>query len=1041
MLISTCTLGLSHYTKHMKQTKQDNLPLVMLGKVSLIFLSLLVSATVSEKGSCLFAQVNTSPISPTVAEEQDFAFAYGLYKDGVFKLASEQFEKFESKYPSSPKLAEAKFLKLECWYQLEQYDATITGLSKFVKEYPSSLLTVDAYFRLGETYLRVKKQNEAVSAFKAVLENFGDKELAGEATYWIGESYARIEDYDNALKYYTLAYENYPKSRLRDYVLYSVGWTFQRKREYAKASEWYQRFIDEFPQSSFFASVKVRVGECYYHSKDYQRAIDELTKAKATISETQERGETEYLIGEAYYHLEQYSEARKHYEQFLSEYPGHKLEREVLYALGWTLLKQSEFQRAAEVFDKLISGNDQLAHAGLFRRGIAEKFVGNSQAAVKTFTEVVTRSPQGEFSDNALYEVGLIEYENKNFSAAKKLFDRVVAEYPTSDVLADAYRMAGECLLADSKYDPALTMFEKALEVPSASLDVKVAASYQSAWCSYKLKDYKGASEKFTRLINSYPQHPRTVDGEFWLAESEYQLGNYQSALAHYQTIAAKPAHEKKEDALYGIAWSYFKLNEFSNAASGFERLIASYPNGRFSFDAHLRLGDSYFLQKDFQKASGVYRTVQRLYANRDGVDYAYFQLGQAYHRMGNFDQARQQFTSLLKLFPNSPLADDAQYALGWIRFQTKEYAEAIKEFRKLIVTYPASELVPRAHYSIGDAYYNLQQYSDAEKSYREVLEQFPKSAYITDALTGIQYCLIAQGKQQEAVAVIDGFIQQQPDLPVVEELYLKKGDLLYSQERYDDAAREFETFALKFPKSKNVATALYWSAKSLQARGRNAEAAVMFERASKVPNASPKIASNTLLEAGRIYLAQKQYDQALNTFARVEKEFGDGEVSAEASLMKGMVFWENGDLQEAKNQLEFVISKDVSKDISDRARIAMVKIYLKTGNSATAQTLTQKVATSRTDDLGAEAQYLSGVAYGQAKDWQNAITAYMRVRYVFPAYEQWLTKAYLGLGITYEELKDLQRAKSEYQNVLKLGKDDESVMEAQRRLKNLERL
>jgi hypothetical protein len=49
--------------------------------------------------------------------------------------------------------------------------------------------------------------------------------------------------------------------------------------------------------------------------------------------------------------------------------------------------------------------------------------------------------------------------------------------------------------------------------------------------------------------------------------------------------------------------------------------------------------------------------------------------------------------------------------------------------------------------------------------------------------------------------------------------------------------------------------------------------------------------------------------------------------------------------------------------------------------------------------------------------------------------------KAYLELGGAYEALKNIPRAKEAYQNIQKLQKEGELVREAERRLKNLERL
>jgi TolA-binding protein len=64
---------------------------------------------------------------PSLAEEQDYAFAVGLYKDGVYQLADEQFVKFVQKYPLSLKRVEASFLQNECRFYSQKYPEAIKG--------------------------------------------------------------------------------------------------------------------------------------------------------------------------------------------------------------------------------------------------------------------------------------------------------------------------------------------------------------------------------------------------------------------------------------------------------------------------------------------------------------------------------------------------------------------------------------------------------------------------------------------------------------------------------------------------------------------------------------------------------------------------------------------------------------------------------------------------------------------------------------------------------------------------------------------------
>ena len=46
----------------------------------------------------LYAQNLPIP-NANIAEQQDYAFADGLFRDGLFQIASEQLDKFVKKYP------------------------------------------------------------------------------------------------------------------------------------------------------------------------------------------------------------------------------------------------------------------------------------------------------------------------------------------------------------------------------------------------------------------------------------------------------------------------------------------------------------------------------------------------------------------------------------------------------------------------------------------------------------------------------------------------------------------------------------------------------------------------------------------------------------------------------------------------------------------------------------------------------------------------------------------------------------------------------
>ena len=985
------------------------------------------------------AQEISSPSFPSVAEEQDYAFAFGLYSDSLFQLAGQQFETFVQKYPKSIKRQDAEFFGAECLFQSAQFQNSVSKYNEFIRNNSASKYVPEAYLKLGQTFINLKKNTEAIAALKTVLDTYGESESAGEAAYWIGEASLRNDDTQNALKYYTLAYENYPKNRLRDYALYSIAWTYQKRMEYSKAAEWYGKLIAEFPQSSLTPGAHVRIGECYYYAKNYRQAVHELTQSRPEIHDEEELANADYLLAESVYKLRDFAEAQKRYEKFLLDHPKNTLAPEVTYNLAWSFLNQKNYSKAIEVFDKLTNHSDELGHAALYRRGTAERFAGQNAAALKTFDEVVKREPQGEWSDNALLDAGLIFFEETNTGRAKEYFQRMTVEFPKSDVLPDACKMLGDCLFIEGDFKDAHVWYKKALAVPAAPFEVKVDASFQSAFCSFKMKNFKEAAVKFAEFISNYPKHPKTHEAKFYQAESEYRLGNYNVSTRLYKESAESSGSSKKEESFYGIAWALYKQGKFPQAIESFERLLMEFPKGKFTFDARLRLGDAHFFQKDYKNAAGVYRTVIRMYPDSASIDYAYYQMGQSYLKNGDNTEAVKAFEGLISTMPQSPLADDAQFALGWINFQRKEYGEAIKEFNILIKTYARSELVPRAYYSLGDSYYNMQQYVAAEKSYREVLRQFPKSPYVADATTGIQYCFTALGKDAEAVNVLDEFTKENPNSPVSEELQLKKGDLLFNQKKYTDAAAVYRGFAEKYPGSKLLANAQYALAKCYRMQGSPDEAALAFERAANIPDAAEKLVGASMVEAAEIYTAQHKSDKAIIILQSLLEKVKDPEILAEAKLRIGEALLSLGKNADANAQFEEVIKEYSDLPFADKARIAQARMYFESQDYDRAKAAAEKVAVSRKDETGAEAQYIVGASLAGKKDWANVISALLRVKYIFPSYTRWVGRAYLGLGDAYEQTKDARRARESYLTVLKLKTDSPVIEEAKRRLKRME--
>ncbi len=986
------------------------------------------------------AQQDAASRASTVAEEQDYVFATGLYRDSLYQMAAEQFDAFIAKYPASARQPEAHYLTAECRFRMGRLPEAIQSYTEYLRLYPGDKLAADAHFRKGQIYLQLKRNTDAIAEFRAVLDKYGDNVLAGESAYWIGEGFLKDGDYENAIKYYTLAYEGYPGSAVRDYALYSLGWTYQKKNELKRAIGWYEKLLTDYPSGRLNGSAHLRLAECASASGDTQRARTEaLAATTAGLSDSGDAGSAMYLAADAAYRLGEFSQARAGYEQFLAGYPAHRLTRDASYGLAWTMLKLGQESDAEARFKVLAQGPDAVAEASLYRLGILLSERGAKDSAIAVLLTLPKRFPEGEHAARAFYDAAGIDYERSRWADARNGYESLLKSYPASPLAPDASRMVGECYSRAGEDSAAVPWFVRATAMANVDTSTKASALFQQAWSEFRLKHLETAAGLF-RTYASNVQNPQVHEAWFWRGEALYALRDYAGALDAYRSASATSDGRYRENALYGIGWCQLKSGHFSDAVLAFERVIAEYPKGRFSLDARLRIGDAYLAEKAYAQATTAYRLAIRLFPDSTAtIDYAYYQLGQSLQKSGDNAGAYKAFELLATVLPKSPLADDALYAMGWIDFQKQEFTDAIREFQKVLKQYPDGDQAPRALYSIGDAYYNQQMYVPAEKSYREVLRQYPTSPYAPEAATGIQYSLIALGREKEASAFIDDYIRQNPDAPNVQDLTLKKGDLLFNRKRYAEAAGVYRGFISTHSTSRLVAQAKYSLAECYLRQGNEEQAAQTFEEAGAVPDPKPPIAARALIEAGTLYEKMKLADRAVSAFSRAAAVSAQPDVKAEAGYRLGVLYEDRGNAAEASSRYEAVIRAYPREYYADAARVRLATLMASAGRIPKGLDLAGTVASGRTDDLGAQAQYVVGVLLSEQKEWTKAVEAFLRIRYVFPSVEEWIARGYVGLGEAYEHLNQLKNARTAYGNAVRMKNVPDAVRDATSRLKAIE--
>lgn len=916
--------------------------------------------------------------------------------------------------------------------------------------------------------------------------------VLAESMFWRGVCFTEEIQYDSAQILFTELAEKYPQSEFADDALFLNARFDELSRNYEQALSAYDRITKTYPFGNVRVASHLRSAQNHLQFRRSARSISELEQASIVLADlnssvsnkSQSRYEVQdftpdaplqiaYLRGESYLAGKQYEAALKAFQTIIGLNGSSNLVMRSRLGKGFALLHLSEsspqrVDSALVEYDAVLeNANDgsnpelvRLAAMARLYRTVALKRKGDAETARKELSALAVQS-DFQYSAQALLELGEIYYAGGKHDEARKTLERAAREAPDFATQVRVNLLLAENALEVRQYALAIRAFERTeqsvRQTPIYQLperdEILAEALLKRGIALVGAKEYREAITLLNRFLTTqaYLDHEKRPEAAFWLVEAEFQADLLQNAVKGYQAFLNDyAAHERTEEALYGLGWSQFRLRQFGESAATFTRLLREFPESRFALDVLVRKGDGLYLSKNYRAAADAYRQASRLQPKKDSIrketseqrEYAAFQLGQSLYRLQEYDQAIAAMKDFAQRYAASPLADDALYGAAWMLFQERKYDEAAKEFTALTDAYPLGSAAPRAYYALGDSYFNLANYDAAIKSYRAVADNFPLSQYAADAVSAIQYAYMLQGKDDSASTVADRYINANPGSTLAQEVKFKKAETLFNAGKFLNAASEYEDFITKNRQNPRTAEALYQLGRSYASINDTTKALDAYKRVRQnYPQSN--FAAPAALETALMKLEYKKFSEADTLLAEVERQYPSDEAATRAAFERATMREIQGDTTGAIRQYRTVAERYSGTDYGDRCRFRVAMFFRQNNQFDSARTQFLRLATTRNDELGAESQYRVGELFQREKRYNEAVEAFLKNKLNFAGIEDWYTLSLLNAGACYESLKQNDFAKEMYRLVVvrRGGEGDDFGKTAQQRLEKLEKM
>ncbi len=676
-------------------------------------------------------------------------------------------------------------------------------------------------------------------------------------------------------------------------------------------------------------------------------------------------------------------------------------------------------------------------------------------------------------------------------------FENFLTKYPsdqryTPDAmfrLAELYfeKANDDYLLADEDFQTQMALFQEG-KAPAAPTD--------------PVRDYGPTMQTFRKLIAEWPDY-RLLDGAFYLlAYCELQMGNEQEGRALFaELIVKRPDSQFVPEAWIRIGEFHFDYNELELAKQAYIEAM-KFPNSKFFDKALYKIAWTYYRQDNFDQAIKEFeRLVEysddlRARTGQEGsvlraeaVQYIAISLAEADWDLDGKKDPDFGLTRVQRYIKgDKPYEREVLDQLGQYLFENTYYADAVEIYRFILSKYPNDRKNPEIHEQIILALLRDDRMESAFTE-RGKLNEFygPKSAW---------YAYQQKAGNAEAIRYSDNLVKdnliqsatwyhsEAQKLRNEAEVRDDQDLAAQARDRYAFAAKGYEDFLSRYPNDKDAyqwnfyfAECLYYSEQFVPA---HEQYRVVREMDVK-NNEYQEVAAFNAVKSMELLMAEKvgrgelpgkvlpQTDDARNTAKAQETVREEGErsdqkrtiesepipevvktyitemdryvvldlkndkdkyLSAKFAFQAAKVFYEFKDFTTARRRFEWIVNKYPENEVAYLAGSLYLETYRQendfTGLAMAAEKLSTVIQGEQADAIRKEVQeFKLGALFKSAeqlfadKKYEQAAEEYLRLLKEAPT-TPYAAKALNNAAVAYENVKRFESAMKLYERVYK---------------------
>jgi len=692
------------------------------------------------------------------------------FKAKDYKNAKSFYKVLITKFPNSKFLQDANYSLAWCLLEEGNYKEAIDGFRQLIRLYPQNEFIEDSYFKIGEAYFNLKKNEEAKESFSSYIDKFPESKKLDQAYFYRAESNYYLEKYQEAAEDYKKVSQLSRDDKLQVLSNAALGWSYLMLKKLPESEQAfkeaeamarqkaigldsvllgkaslllesnkdqealviYDELIANFQDSALILNVYLGKANSFYKQAKYKEALEAYEELSTRLSWQEEFSD---LLAKVYFgiawtnlKLGRMQEAVKGFQELINRSSDKFAKINALSQLGDVYQEMGEYQKAADIYDKLLKDYEDSFYSDYVQYQLALTLLKmrNIDAAIIAMRSLKSNYPQSRFISNLGYYLGLAYFNKGDYMASLEQLQNFIDSISRDNELRpQAMQLLGLAYRELKNYKESANIFERITKEYSENKEVAASAEYDLALSLFYLGDEKEGLKRLKIISYNYPNTKVGEDSLSYIADYYLKLKEYETARRYFQKIIDEyPVSDSSDSAYYGMAETLFEEGKFDQAIKKLE-IIRAKPYSKLFFQASLFLADVYIEKKNSDRAIKICQGLAE--NNPQYARESFIKIGDYFKELSKYDDSLKAYQTALSKSKGTSNMDDSQiyFKIAELFEERQDLGKATETYLKVAyLTSNNTPLVIKSYLRAARIFENKESWKEAKKIYEKIANE-----------------------------------------------------------------------------------------------------------------------------------------------------------------------------------------------------------------------------------------------------------------------------------------------------------------------------